>query len=285
MKKIIKITLLLFIVAGLSSCLKDNAIISPDAPGSVRNVVEFKNPARPASGLANSQPYYVFSYEIAPIVQMVIPINFAGADVAPNDIKVTIALDQVALDSANSQQKTSLGIMPESFYSVPSWEVTIKKGQRIANLVFDIKVDQFVLAAYALPLKIVSVVGTKAPISGNYGSIVASVGLKNALDGIYNYKSASDQSLNAGADQDGAKLVTVGANTVSTNLVNTYSNITIYSFDPVTHSVTVENSGGIGDAITDPSSNYDPVTRTIYIKWKTSNRKFEETYTYIGPRP
>lgn len=187
MKKIIKITLLLFIVAGFSSCLKDEAIIGPDAPGAIRNVVEFRNPARPSSGLANSQPYYVFSYDIAPSVKLVIPINFAGADAAPNDIKVTIALDQVALDSANSQQKQTLTMMPKSIYSVPSWEVTIPKGERLVNLVFDINTEsaEFVKLSYGLGLKIVNVVGTKAPISGNYGSIAINVSKKNKWDGVY----------------------------------------------------------------------------------------------------
>ena len=187
MKKIIKITLLLFIVAGFSSCLKDEAIIGPDAPGAIRNVVEFRNPARPTSGLANSQPYYVFSYDIQPSVKLAIPINFAGADAAPNDIKVTVALDQVALDSANRQQKQNLEMMPQSLFSVPSWEVTIPKGQRLADLVFDINTESpdFVKLSYGLGLKIVNVVGTKAPISGNYGSIVVSVSKKNKWDGIY----------------------------------------------------------------------------------------------------
>ena len=114
--------------------------------------------------------------------------------------------------------------------------------------------------------------------------MVINIGAKNEYDGLYNYKSSPTQSLNPGANQNDAELTTTGAYTVSTNLVNTYSNITRYAIDPVTNKVTVTDSGNIGDATTDPSSNWDPVNKVLYVKWNTSNRQFEETYTRIGDR-
>lgn len=288
MKKIIKITLLLFIVAGLSSCLKDKSIIGPDSPGAIRNVVEFKNPNRPASGLTQSQAYYVFSYDIEPSVQMVIPINFAGADVAPNDIKVTIALDQVALDSANRQQKETMQMMPSTMYSVPSWEVTIPKGQRIANLVFDIKTDEFVSLAYGLGLKIVNVVGTKAPVSGNYGAIVTKVSIKNQWDGIYSSVAGNMQRYSAPgtptvndalngsmAGNPDVTLTTVNANTVEISNLQWHGgggiggiNNLQATIDPVTNKVTMKALGNATLVNTTGLENsYDPATKTFTLNF------------------
>lgn len=286
MKNILKISIGFLLVAGLSSCLKDKTIIGPDSPGAIKHIIEFKNPNNIASKKDLTMPTYVMSYDIGPSADMDILVSYSGGGGAPNDIMVKVALDESAIDLANEEQDEEFIPLPTSAYSIASLDVVIPKGEKTGTLKVVLAPDKFDLTkAFALGFKIVSVTGTNVPVSGNFGAIVLNIGAKNKWDGIYNYKSGSNQSLNAGANADGAKLVTAGANSVTTNLVNMYSNQVTYSFDPVTNAVTVANSGGIGDAITDPSSKFDPATRTVYVKWKTSNRQFEETYTYIGPRP
>ena len=286
MKNILKLSMSFLLVAGFSSCLKDKTIIGPDSPGAIKHIIEFKNPAPIASGNDLSMPTYVLSYDLGPTVDLDLEVSYSGGGGAPNDINVKVALDESAIDLANEEQDEEYAPLSPSAYSIPSFDVVIPKGQKTGTFKVKLSPDNFDLsAAYALGFKIATVTGTDVPLSGNFSRMVLVIGAKNKLDGIYNYKSASNQSLNAGANADGARLITSGAYSVTTNLVNMYSNQVTYSFDPVTNEVTVANSGGIGAAITDPSSKFDPVTRTVYVKWKTSNRQFEETYTYIGPRP
>lgn len=285
MKKITNIALCIFFLAGFSSCLKDNTIIGPDSPGAVKHVIEFLNPATITSNIGTSVPLYVVSYDLKPSAELEVMVSYSGGGGAPSDITVKVVVDNAAIDIVNEQEELDLIPLPNSVYTASSMDVVIPKGQKTGSIKFALKPDQFDLGeAYALGLKIVSVSGTDAPLSGNFYRMVINIGAKNQYDGVYNYRSAKDQSLNGGANQNGAELTTTGANTVSTHLVNTYSNITRYAIDPVTNKVTVTDSGGIGAATTDPSSNWDPVKKILYVKWNTSNRKFEETYTRIGDR-
>ncbi len=301
MKKIIKITLFLFIVAGLTSCLKDEAIIGPDAPGAIRNVVEFRNPNRPASGPLVGQPVYVFSYDATPSVDLVLPINFAGADAAPNDIKVTIALDQAALDSANRQGSDNMDMMPQSMYTVSSWEVTIPKGERLADLIIKIKTDQFVKVSYGLGLRITNVVGTKAPISGNFGAIVTKINAKNKYDGVYSVKGASFNVGNAAltglfgpvergfATTSGSSVQWTG--TVpwaggASNLPAGYE--PLIKIDPVTNKITISSKTAGMKQTDNYNHRYDPASKTMYFQFTygggPTSRLFTDTATFVRKR-
>ncbi len=301
MKKIIRITLFLFVVAGFSSCLKDKSIIGPDSPGAIRNVVEFLNPNRPASGPLVGQPVYVFSFDIVPSVDLVLPINFAGADEAPNDIKVTIALDQQALDSANRQGKDNMDMLQPNMYSVSSWEVTIPKGQRVANLVIQLKMDKFVKVSYGLGLRITNVVGTNAPISGNFGAIVTKINSKNKYDGIYSVKGASLNASNAALTGRFGPVERAFATTSATavqwtgtvpwaggasNLPAGYEPLIV--IDPVTNKITI-SSKTAGMKQTDTYNHrYDPATKTIYFQFTygagPASRLFTDTATFVRKR-
>jgi hypothetical protein len=283
MKKHIFKSLVLFLaVTTLSSCLKDDRLVLDPEKG--HNVIEFGNTST-VDVAGSTVPLYINSFALGKDATLEIPINYAGPESgAPEDITVTISiLGTETIDAYNDEQHDELELMTPNTYSIPSMTVVIPKGQRKAMLQVNIKPDLFDLTAkYGLPLKISSV--SSGIISGNFGTAIYSIGAKNRLDGLYNYKTSATTSLKAGANDNNVPLTTSGPTTVTANLVNTYTNIVTYSVDPTTNKATVTNSGGIGDPITDPSSNYNPETKVLYVKWTAGARQFEETYTYTGER-
>lgn len=281
-KNIIKSLVLFFAVTTLSSCLKDDRLVLDPEKGV--NVIEFGNTSS-VSVAGSTVPLYVNSFALGQDATLQIPISYSGPEAtAPQDITVTVSvLGEETTDAYNEEQDDHLEVMDPSTYTIPSTTVVIPKGQRRAFLTVNVKPDLFDLTVkYGLPLKISSV--SFGTISGNFGTAIYSIGAKNRLDGLYNYKTSATTSLKAGANDNNVPLTTSGPNSVTANLVNTYANIVTYSVDPVTNKATVTNSGGIGDPITDPASNFNPETRVLYVKWTAGSRQFEETYTYTGVR-
>jgi len=309
MKKIINIFLLGLITVGFSSCLKDKSLIQPDAEGAIPNLIEFQNVGAITSGTSSNYPVYARTFNAGPTGTLDIVVNYAGVNNAPNDINVTVAVDPTILTKYNAKIVADaraaaivLGQNPDVAeanvagdlyeildplnYSVGSLNLVIPAGQRTATLKVTVKPDLFDFDKNsALAFKIVSVSGSSVPISGNFGNIIVKTMAKNKYDGIYNYKTSATTSLRANVNDNNAELETVGKNTVTGALVNGYSNMVVYSIDPVTNKVTVTNSGGIGTPVTDPASNYNPTTKVLYVKWVAAARSFEETYTYLGMRP
>lgn len=138
-----------------------------------------------------------------------------------------------------------------------------------------IKSNQFDFAkAYAIPLRIQS--ASSGNISANFGRVLFTVGGKNVWHGTYRhtYKSTLGNGTNT------VRLETVDATTVKfvPSLIGVYSNYQALQIDPATNKVTVIMTTPLPIA-TDPVSNYNPATKTFYLKW-TSNggaRQFEET--------
>ena len=128
--------------------------------------------------------------------------------------------------------------------------------------------------------KIQSVTGTDAPISGNFSTIVVNIGAKNEWDGEYKYTSVTSLG---NANNETAYMWTAGKTKVEMYLINYYSNRVWFEVDPATNKVTVSMSTLLPIA-TDPSSHWDPATKTFHVKW-TSNggaRTFNETYVKVN---
>ncbi|KIA94941.1 hypothetical protein OC25_08395 [Pedobacter kyungheensis] len=184
MKKIINLLVLGLIVTGFSSCLKDDSIIGPDAPGATKNIIEFLNPDHIASGTTSTYPLYIKNFDIKPTGSTVIEVAYSGVDVAPEDIAVKVDLAPDAITKYNSDNTKSYTPLPTTLYSLTSLNLVIPKGQRTASFTINVKPDQFDLnAAYALGFKISS--ASTGIISGNFGTIVVALGAKNKYDGIY----------------------------------------------------------------------------------------------------
>src|SRR5690606_38377902 len=197
-------------------------------------------------------------------------------------IPVTLELDETIIESYNEDQETEFEILPTNMYSVSSLEVVIPKGQNSVTVPFTVNPSAFDLSkSYALPLKIVPPAGQI--VGRNNSSILVNVLAKNIYDGMYKHTYVS--SLGAGSNT--VPLITTGLNSVkSSGLLGVYSNNFALSIDPVTNQVTVVMDSLL-PIVTDPSSKYDPETKTFTVKW-TSNaatkRSFEETFVYIGSR-
>ena len=280
-KNIIKSIALFLTVTSLTSCLKDDSLVLDPAKGV--NVIEFANPGQ-INVIGSIYPLYVQSYDVVPEVTKTITVSYSGPETeAPEDITVNIALAPTSvITEYNDNQHEEYELMPASNYTMTTTSVVIKKGTSKASFNILFKPTTFDLGkALVLPLKITSV--SSGTISGNFNTILLNVGAKNRIDGLYSYKTSATTYLVPNADDKDVPLVTSGANTVKTNLLNTYANIITYSIDPITNKVTVV--GGFGTPITDPVSNYNPTTKVMYVKWvTTTGRNFEETYTYTGVR-
>jgi len=286
MKKIVKYAApVLMLPLLFASCLKDTELIGPDADGSVANIIEFGNLAEPSSPRTSSIPKYSLSFDMTPSAVLNLKIKCVGAGKAKEDIRVAIAVDDALIGEYNTQNGTSLVTLPTARYALTATEAVIKAGEREAVIPIDLKPDQFTFDKdYVIPLAITS--ASSGIISGNFSKVLLEVSGKNAYDGTYTYEASANTAIIPGK-KGTTTLVTVGANTVkiTPGLLITYSNEVTYTVDPATNKVTV-NMTTLLPIATDPSSHYDPATKTFHLKW-TSNggaRTFEETITYTGPR-
>ncbi len=287
MKRILKyISLVLILPLLTTSCLKDDELLGPDAPGAVENIIEFGNPSFLASGTSSSIPLYALSYDMEPTGLLNLSIKCVGAKPATSDITVKIEVDNSLLTVYNEENEAEYVALPTSQYDISTFEVVIKKGEREAIIPVNLKPNLFTFDEdYALALKISTV--SSGVVSGNFGKIIAAISGKNPYDGVFTYKTSANTSLVPNANKQ-VQLVTVGANRVklSPGLLGTYSNEVFYTVDPVTNKVTVEcPSLGVQEP-QDTRSNWDPATKTMTVYWKQGGggRTFEETFVFSGPR-
>lgn len=286
MKKRTNILIALLVLFGVTSCLKDDELIGPDADGAIDNIIEFGNLAAPVSGVTSSIPLYSLSFDMQPEAELGLRLKCVGADKAKSDITVKIELDNTLLNTYNEENGTELVALPNEQYDLTTTEVTIKAGEREAVIPVSLKPALFTFDHdYAIGIKIVSV--SSGQISGNFGKVIYNISGKNPYDGVYNYRTSANTSLVPNANKT-VQLVTVGANRVklSPGLLGTYSNEVYYNIDPQTNAVTVECPSLGVQTPQDTRSKWDPEAKTLTVFWKQGNggRTFEETFTYQGPR-
>lgn len=292
MKNIIKTILAAAILLNTTSCLKDDELIGPDAPGAITNIVEFGNVSTPISGVTSPLPVYSLAYDIVPSATLDLPIKVVGAEAATSDTKVVIELNNALVGRYNDylnedpENEIEYAVLPSERYAVTTTEVTIKKGERVATIPVQFKPSLFTFDKdYAIGFTIKS--ASNGEVSGNFGNIVINVAAKNPYDGTYNYRTSANTSLVPNANKT-VQLVTVGPNRVklSPGLLGTYSNEVYYNVDPITNMVTVECPSLGVQTPQDTRSKWDPATKTLKVYWKQGNggRTFEETFTYTGSR-
>jgi hypothetical protein len=117
-------------------------------------------------------------------------------------------------------------------------------------------------------------------------TFITMISAKNIWDGVYHYTTSATTALVPNQDTE-VELHTVSPTKVKLipGLLATYSNEVWYNINPATNKVTVELVSLLPIA-TDPSSSYDPETKTFTLKWTSNNgaRTFEETYTFLKDR-
>ena len=180
--------MLAFLVLAQESCLKDNANNTNPAEGS-NNVVEFQNSSIPVS-YTSVYPQYSNGIILANDTgSFPINLNYTGAVLkTPQDINITLTLDQVALDTFNSNQGTSYVIPPPDTYTLDT-VTTIVKGTRQVTITVHVNVapaDYDYSASYALPLTIKS--ASYGVISSNFGTAIYSFIARNKYDGSYAFR-------------------------------------------------------------------------------------------------
>ncbi|RNI32897.1 DUF1735 domain-containing protein [Rufibacter immobilis] len=277
MKKFTKFLPMAFLAMSLSSCLNDE-MIEDQKYGMIdlntKKIIEL--PAVSAQLLPYSEQAEVIDF---------LTVNLAAEEVAQEDITVQLGISnsQQIIDNHNKNKPATdptVTQLPNNFYSFEGTglTVTIPKGSRSAVVKIRLKSsDLNADFTYGLGFNIVSVDKPGYIISGNFGNRLAIVGAQNQYHGAYTHTYTS--SLGNGTNT--VNMITLGANavTLSPGLLGVYSNAVTLNIDPITHKVTVSMTTLLPIA-TDPSSHYDPATKTFHLKW-TSNggaRTFEETF-------
>lgn len=278
MKKITIIFAAIVFMGAFSSCLKDDKY-ALDPSGS-NNVVEFLNLTVPISSYNDKYVEYIpLTLENVPESEFTAGVNYAGPEnLAPQDIVVELAPAPAAAEEAGYDP------LDASLYELPT-SVTIKKGTKSATFQIKVRPSSFDGdLSNALGISITST--SYGIISGNVGTVIFSLPVKNVYDGVYRYQTSSNTALIPNQDVE-VELRTISStrSRLAPGLLGYYSNQVDYIVDPETNLVTVEMITLLPIA-TSSESKYDPETKTFTLKW-TSNggaRLFEETLTYIGPR-
>lgn len=260
------------------SCLKDDDYALD--PKNAHNVIEWKAPAVPTSAYTDKYTVYIpKTLENVAEDELEVGINWAGPDrFAPQDITVTLEENSAAAKEAGFVQLAS------DTYEVPT-TVTIKKGETVGKFKIKLKPSKFNGdLANALAITIKS--SNYGIVSGNNGTIILSLPVKNITDGVYTYTTSAATALvpNHKATVE-LRTISSTKSRLSPGLLATYSNQVDYIIDPKTNIITVEMTTllPIGNF---PESKFDPATKTLNVKW-TSNggaRLFEETFVFLRAR-
>lgn len=264
-------------LAGFSSCLKESPNFDPDKSNTVIEIHQ-RIPDLIASPTTSTYPLFIETFNIAPEANFDVVIRLAGTQAASTDITVTLDIDPDALDIYNTENGDHMIVLPSTHYTVASWSGVIKAGQKEVIIPFKLKPGLFDFAeAYALPLTIKTV--SSGTISGNFGTVVYSIGAKNEWEGPYRNTYVTN---NLGSGANNILLNTAGPTRVkmSPGLIGVYGNEVWLDIDPATNKVTV-TMVTLLPVSTDPISHYDPATKTFNIKFYTNNGGRTITQTLV----
>lgn len=296
-----------------SSCVKEDGVFDADNKGGIIELGDLSS--RTTSTLY--APLVTKSFASATEVDCPITLNYTGTDGAPQDITVTMALTDAAVTAYNTAQSASYTILPTTLYTVPSYTVTIPKGQKKATFTIKLKTSSFDFSkSYALGISITS--SSYGTVSANYGTGIFAIVAKNKYDGVYTVTgSFQDLSFPAytGIYPKNIELRTTGASSVvvynkdrsaffyyfnTGSATSSYANFDpIFTFDDATSKVTdVTNYYGQGTANSSVRSGvldatgintYNATNKTISVSYimtqsGSTRCKFTEVYTYTGSR-
>jgi hypothetical protein len=181
-KKIISGFLAMFVL-GMTSCLKDS--FNNSDPAKSNSVVQFQNSSIPVSYTSIFAQYDNGVFLAGDTGNFNINISYTGsATAAPQNISVSLALSQSALDSFNNDQGTSYILPPTDVFTFPA-TATIPKGstQVTVHAHITAAADLNYSASYALPLRITST--SYGILSTNFGTAIYSFVVNNQYAGDY----------------------------------------------------------------------------------------------------
>lgn len=279
----------LLLVAGLSSCLKENyedgkvqPTHNPDGPV---KVVELGLTA------TSNENFFLLAVDNSndDTVVNFIPVKL-GFAAAPEDVHVTVSVDAALLDAYNTENGTGYEVPPADKYTFVNAEVTIPKGSNTAFLQVRFKPSDFLGHDYGYGLRITGIKEPGYVISGNFGTGVAAITIKNEYDGVYEsvgHFTHPNPDLAGDYDQEW-DMITSGVTSVTAQLKTTatFSVFIEYTIDPATNFVTVASDNVALDPINQAANYYDPATRTFHYDFTYSGgtRHAVGTAVYTGPR-
>jgi hypothetical protein len=269
MKRLYKILPLAFLCLGLTSCLKDELYTADTTKA--QNIVEFTGEPDESSSAESIYPIYSHSLNYEDLVPLPVTIRYSGTDVAPTDIVVTVAIDNASIIKYNTAADDEVYTpAPNTFYSVPSTQVTIKKGEKTADFIINTKPKQMDYDHdYVIPVTIKSATGTG--VSGNFGTALLHIVPKNAYEGDYTATGIFTHPTAGPRDIDRHKYVsTTGKYSVRVEAGDIVTEVGLV-IDPVTNNITF--TGGVSPSqpfvpIPGESSYYDPATKTFHLNYQ-----------------
>lgn len=287
MKRYFSFLILFLVTVGLSSCLKDEAVLDPSGS---KNIVEFYNVTAPTSGV--TAPYVMYvptTLEVVPEVEFEIAISYSGAELAaPQDIVVNLAVAPEAVAEFNTSQGTAYVQMDPSGYEIPS-SVTIKQGEK--RVYTKVKVRPQVLnqaVSNVLALTISS--ASYGEISGNFSTVIFSLPIKSIWEGTYTYTIINnygtiDGNIGGTFTEEGVQLSTVGPNRLYMQyLWRTYSGYTEYQFNADNTDITsvLAFSGSVLPSSIQEVILIDTENKIFEIRWTGLGRGVIERFVRTG---
>lgn len=308
MKKIIISSILFVGFSLLTSCLKDKSLTyNTDESNSV---IEFANNGSiivqpiPDSNAAVRYALDLGSLNVGDTTTFNINVDYAGANKAPQDIVVTVDLDETLITDYNKAH----AVDGADFVAPPAdllygttfpMKITIPKGQLMGQIKVPVQrpADYDFSLNYAYPLKITSV--SSGTISGNFGTALYGIAVRNIYDGTYEAHRyilrQGDNTLSGNITYD-VDMSTVGALSIQYEsqewasgggvggIDNTYLTI-----DPTTNKVTAScATNSTLKNVDGYDSHYDTQTKTIYVSYywggSPTYRRITDTLVYKGPR-
>jgi len=286
-KKIIYSAGILAVVSTLPSCLKNGDYYIPFSSAAAS--VDLPLAASTSNGIT------AFAYpSTVTTVTLPIMVNVASPNLPTTATTISLALDTAGLSAYNADNGTDYQPLPDSTYTVSSWDVTVPAGKRLDSITVTIQLSKLDLSnAYVLPITIAS---ASLPIE-QWNHLFYYVAVKNPWDGVYSYQGytlrAGDPVKTGNFTGQEMTLLTSGSNSVTFATLALWADATgIGIGNPQltisnTNAITISSPGG---ATADPTYNnhYDPATQTFYIQfyWGAgpTARLSTDTLTYEGPR-
>ncbi|MDR3252361.1 MAG: DUF1735 domain-containing protein, partial [Tannerella sp.] len=270
---------------GLSSCLDEDPVFTDNGSHSI---VELVLPAR-----TSSTPYAVKITTLEFVDEILLPIevNFTGVNGAPQDIQVTLSIDDAIIAKYDPSGET-VALSPSNYEAPSPSTVTIPKGEKKATYIIKLKPRTFdQTKSYALGVKIASASG--GTISGNYSAGVYSLPIKSPWQGKYDvhYKwvlrggSKPAPEDDEEYDEEDVELTTAGPGVVQAQYVGAwFSGYTTYTFKPDGTILPFVYSGS-ARAVEVFSSSYDLDKLVFEVEYSfisPTNYRLIETYTRTG---
>lgn len=298
----ILLSLTAFAMLFLSSCLNDSdvGIETPDFKGTPY-LVDFNEMPNSEGLLFRSMIQKLNNTDTEPFM---VRVNLSSPNTLSKDLTVTLALDEQFVndyiaDALNDGDPNTNGfeLIDPSIYNVPSYTVTIPAGQREAEFTVNVATGNITLQDSLLVAFSIVDVSDGAEISGNFGTALIKIGVKNFFEGdydarvIYRHPSSGTYPDNINVDRVyRKKLSTTSANTCQTSFA-VWSNACWITINPDNSIEYIVSPTWAYDVLPgDPYdaskvSSYDPATKTIYLYYhyfgSGGPRIFDETFTFV----